>query len=69
MPPPRRQELLDRVGKTIQVPVQVSERIDAAEGTRWIIADITLAPLAPGDYAVEITAEGASQLTGFRIVP
>ncbi|HVG72586.1 MAG TPA: VWA domain-containing protein [Vicinamibacterales bacterium] len=61
--------LLDRVGKAIQVPVQVSERIDAVEGTRWIIADITLAPLAPGDYAVEITADGASQLTGFRIVP
>jgi len=62
-------KLLDRVGKAIQVPVQVSERVDAAEGVRWIVADITLAPLAPGDYAVEITANGDSQLTGFRIVP
>lgn len=61
--------LLDRAGKAIQVPVQVSERVDAAEGVRWIVADITLAPLAPGDYAVEITAGGDSQVTGFRIVP
>lgn len=61
--------LLDRVGKAIQVPVQVSERVDAAEGVRWIVADVTLAPLAPGDYAVEITAGGDSQVTGFRIVP
>jgi hypothetical protein len=61
--------LLDRAGKAIQVPVQVSERLDAAEGVRWIVADITLAPLAPGDYAVEITAGGDSQVTGFRIVP
>ena len=61
--------LLDRVGKAIQVPVQISERVDAAEGVRWIVADITLAPLAPGDYAVEITAGGDSQVTGFRIVP
>ena len=62
-------KLLDRVGKAIQVPVQVSERVDAAEGVRWIVADITLAPLAPGDYAVEIAAGGDSQVTGFRIVP
>ena len=61
--------LLDRAGKAIQVPVAVSERLDAAEGERWIVADITLAPLAPGDYAVEITADGDSQVTGFRIVP
>ena len=61
--------LLDRVGKAIQVPVQISERVDASEGVRWIVADVTLAPLAPGDYAVEITAGGDSQVTGFRIVP
>jgi VWFA-related protein len=61
--------LLDRAGKAIQVPVQISERVDAAEGVRWIVADITLAPLAPGDYAVEVTAGGDSQVTGFRIVP
>jgi VWFA-related protein len=61
--------LLDRAGKPLQVPVQISERVDAAEGVRWIVADVTLAPLAPGDYAVEVTAGGTSQVTGFRIVP
>ena len=60
--------LLDRLGKTLQVPVQVSERADA-DGIRWIVADVTLAPLAPGDYAIEVTAGGASQVTGFRIIP
>jgi len=29
----------------------------------------TLAPLAPGDYAIEVTAGGAIQVTGFRVVP
>jgi VWFA-related protein len=61
--------LLDRVGKQLQVPVQLSERADAGEGVRWIVADLTLAPLAPGDYAVEVTAADESRITGFRIVP
>lgn len=62
-------KLLDRAGKALQVPVQIGERVDAAEGVRWIVADVTLAPLAPGDYAIEVTVGGASQVTGFRIVP
>lgn len=60
--------LLDRVGKALQVPVQVSERADT-DGIRWIVADVTLAPLAAGDYAVEVTAGAATQVTGFRIIP
>jgi len=60
--------LLDRLGKALQVPVQVSERADA-DGIRWIVADVTLAPLAPGDYAIEVTAGGETQVTGFRIIP
>jgi VWFA-related protein len=62
-------KLLDRAGKVLPVPIQVTERADAAEGVRWIVADVSLAPLAAGDYAVEVTAGGFSQLTGFRIVP
>jgi VWFA-related protein len=61
--------LLDRSGKVLQVPVRVSERADAAEGIRWIVADVTLAPLAPGDYAIEVTAGADTQVTGFRIIP
>ena len=62
-------KLLDRAGKVMQVPVQVSERSDAADGIRWIVADVTLAPLAPGDYAIEVTAGGAVRVTGFRVIP
>jgi hypothetical protein len=62
-------KLLDRNGKALQVPIQLSERTDSTDGVRWIVADLTLAPLAAGDYAMEVTAGGSSQLTGFRIVP
>ena len=61
--------LVDRVGKVLQVPVVLTERTDAAEGVRWIVADLTLAPLAPGDYAIEVSAGGSTQVTGFRVIP
>ena len=62
--------LLDKGGVEIKVPVAVSERTDAA-GQRWLIADITLAPLGPGDYVVELAAAtpGGEQktLTAIRV--
>jgi hypothetical protein len=61
--------MVDRAGKTIQVPVQVSERQDAGSDFRWLVIDATLAPLAPGDYAIEVLLDGTTQVTGFRIVP
>ena len=61
--------LVDRAGKVLQVPVALTERADEAEGIRWIVADVTLAPLAPGDYAIEVSAGGSTQITGFRIIP
>ena len=61
--------LLDRAGKPMQVPVQVTVRADAASGVRWVVADSTLAPLAPGDYAIEVTLGEAVQVTGFRVIP
>ena len=39
-----------------RVPVTVGERTDGTQ--RWITADLALAPLAPGDYAVEIRIVG-----------
>jgi hypothetical protein len=52
--------LLDRNGTKTAVPVVASERTDAATGQRWLVADITLAPLGPGDYVVELsTVKGA----------
>jgi len=43
------------------VPVTVGERTDAATGQRWLTADITLAPLGPGDYVVELTTAAGSE--------
>ncbi len=60
--------LLDRTGKTIAaVPVSASTRTDA-DGTRWATADVVLAPLAPGDYIIEVVAGDVHTLTAFRIV-
>jgi hypothetical protein len=61
--------LLDRAGKPLQVPVRVSERTETGTGLRWIVAEATLAPLAPGDYAIELAVGEFRQLTGFRITP
>jgi hypothetical protein len=47
--------------------------IDEADGSHWLSAQAALAPLAPGDYLIEVTATsgGAQQrtLTAFRVVP
>ncbi len=53
--------LLDRNGTKTAVPVVAGERTDAATGQRWLTADITLAPLGPGDYVVELTSTVGSQ--------
>ena len=61
--------MLDRNGQPMQVPVQVTERPDASGKFRWVIADATLAPLAPGDYAIEVTLGTNRQVAGFKVVP
>ena len=60
--------LLDRNGNPLNVPVQVTEREDTG-GLRWVVVDASLAPFAPGDYAIEVTQGTAKQVTGFRVVP
>ena len=64
--------LLDRTGQPLAVPVTVGERSDDASGQRWITADVTLAPLATGDYLVEVgTVEKTGDVrvvTGIRVV-
>jgi hypothetical protein len=51
---------LDNYHVTV-VPVTLTERDE--EGVHWIVADVTLAPLAAGDYLVEVAAvrEGGAQ--------
>jgi VWFA-related protein len=61
--------LLDRVGNPLRVPVQVSERPDPSGQFRWIVADAVLAPLASGDYGIEVTLGSAKQVQSFKVVP
>ena len=44
-------------GKTLPVPIATGERTDAATGQKWLTADLTLAPLGAGDYAIELTVQ------------
>jgi hypothetical protein len=63
--------LLDRTGKPLAFPVTLAER--AENGVRYVSGDITLAPLAIGDYLLAITHRDAagesSAFLAFRIVP
>jgi hypothetical protein len=55
----------------LAVPVTIEAR--DADGQHVVVADATLASLAPGDYLVELTlGEGGSHhsiILAFRIVP
>ena len=65
-------ELLDKNGQVMPVPIEASTRHEDA-ALQWASADATLAPLAPGDYAIRTTIQRGSTkqqvLTAFRIVP
>jgi VWFA-related protein len=61
--------LLDRAGQPLQVPVQVSARPDESGQFRWIVADAALAPLAPGQYAIEVTLGALKQTFELTLVP
>jgi VWFA-related protein len=64
-------DVLDRTGKVLQVPVKTSVRTE--NGVTWASAEVTLAPLAAGDYLIRITATAGGNaheiLTSFRMVP
>jgi len=47
--------VLDKAGQPLNVPITTRERVDTG-GVRWIVAEASLAPLADGDYVVEIEA-------------
>jgi hypothetical protein len=69
-PGPRAVRLLNRQGEPLAIGATVSETV--REGHPVIAADITLAPLADGDYLVELSAgDGDSalrRLVAFRMV-
>jgi hypothetical protein len=60
-------ELLDRLGSPLAVKVVTSSRADGP--VTWAIADVSLAPLAHGDYVVRVTVDEAESVTGVRVVP
>ena len=61
--------LLDRLGAPKPVPVAASVR-DDADGSRWVVAELALVPLAAGDYVIEVNGgPGARELVAFRMVP
>lgn len=60
--------LLDRSGKPLAVPVTAAIRNDP-DGSRWLTAQVALAPLAPGDYVIELSSGPNRMLSAFRIVP
>ena len=63
--------ILDRNGKALGIPVKTSTRADGP--VSWVTAEVALAALAPGDYAIRLTVERDQKrqevVTGFRIVP
>jgi VWFA-related protein len=65
--------LLNRLGQPMAVPVTLAERIDESLQLRVSLAELALAPLAPGEYVVEVTAtKGTATSTvsyGFRMIP
>jgi hypothetical protein len=64
--------LLDRTGKVVKIPV-ASKLAPATGDVSWAVADVSLAPLATGDYAIRVATTTASVTTAsvsaFRIIP
>ena len=65
--------LLGRDGQPLPLPIAITERTDADSGSRMVVVDLTLAPLAQGEYAVEIVVQQEerkeSATYAFRVVP
>ncbi len=63
--------LLDRTGRPLAVPVTTAV-VEDTDGTLWQTAQLAVAPLAQGDYLIEVTnpdTPGTRTLVGFRVVP
>lgn len=64
--------LLNKAGQVLQVPVIVTERAEPT-GAPTFVADVMLAPLAAGEYVIELTATAGDQTEtrsfALRMVP
>jgi VWFA-related protein len=66
-------QLLNRGGAPMALTVGIAERLDESLQLRFVVADLTLAPLAQGEYIVQVAAEQDGKKEevnyAFRIVP
>jgi VWFA-related protein len=63
--------LLDRNDRPLPLTLTIADHTDTTR-LRWVTASLTLAPLAPGDYVIELTqtaADPARTLVAFRVIP
>jgi hypothetical protein len=67
----RQARFLDRTGKVLPIDVTLTDRVEA--GGTTLAADVSLAPLGPGDYLIELTAtsgaESIRKLLAIRVRP
>jgi hypothetical protein len=76
IPPPASEplvaRLLDRSGNPLAVPITFTVREDP-DGLRWQTGRLMLAPLAAGDYVIEVAGSDGAQdsrtLIAFRLIP
>jgi VWFA-related protein len=60
--------LLDSLGKPLAIPVTTSRRRDGKGAFDWVLSDVALSPFAPGDYVLELTQGGTSQVLAFKVI-
>ncbi|HEY3159403.1 MAG TPA: VWA domain-containing protein [Vicinamibacterales bacterium] len=60
--------VLDRNGNALPIPVTATVR-DDPDGSRWQSAEVSLAPLAPADYLLELASPASRTLLAFRVIP
>ena len=59
--------MLDRAGMPLLLPVTTTTRTDGT--ITWATAEVSLAPLAHGDYVIKMTVDGVDAVTAIRVVP
>lgn len=65
-------QFLDRNGHAMALPLMATTRQDP-DGTRWVVSELALTPLAPGDYLIQFVVKQQEReqkvLAAIKIVP
>jgi hypothetical protein len=61
--------VLNVEGQPLPLQVTMSERTDEKTAARYLVGEVVLAPLAQGDFVLEIQAGRQTVSYGFRIIP